>query len=249
LTVTTIQNKEIVFENLGMIDYKKAWEYQESIFSDIIAQKIANRTLPKTQQKITDNYLLLGQHPHVYTIGKSGDMKNLLINKNQRIKKSIQFYRINRGGDITYHGPGQIVVYPIFDLDNFTTDIHLYLRTLEQAVINTLEKFGIKGERLPGFTGVWIDALTDNPRKICAIGVRSSRWVTMHGLALNVNTDLSFFDHIVPCGIKNKAVTSLTEELGKPQNLDRVAKMLISAIKEHFSTLHERPRKVFAGGF
>src|SRR4051812_16748125 len=196
------------------MDYKACWDYQEKLFNEIVQQKILNRDLPEEKRIPTKNYLLFVEHPHVYTLGKSGDEKNLLVNEKQLQEKSATYYKINRGGDITYHGPGQLVVYPILDLDNFFTDIHKYLRLLEEAVIATLAEYGVRGERSKGETGVWLDAAdVYKARKICAMGVRCSRWVTMHGLALNVNTDLSYFGNIVPCGIVGKQVTSLQAEL------------------------------------
>ena len=206
-------NKQIYVQDLGYTPYKKAWDYQETLFRNIVDTKIKNRK-SDTELK-TSNYLLLTEHPHVYTLGKSGDIRHLLLNEEQRAKKGISYYKTNRGGDITYHGPGQLVGYPLLDLENFFTDIHKYLRLLEETVIRTLNDYGIKGERSDGETGVWLDAGTSFARKICAMGVRSSRWVTMHGFALNVNTELSYFDYIVPCGIRGKSVTSLHTELKK----------------------------------
>lgn len=205
-------NKQVIFEDLGFRDFGEVWEYQESRFQEILDVKIRNRregtSLP------TPNYFLFVEHPHVYTLGKSGDMGNLLASQEQLTEKGATFYRINRGGDITYHGPGQVVGYPILDLDNFFTDIHKYLRLLEEMVIRTLGEYGLKGERSEGETGVWLDVGTPHARKICAMGVRASRWVTMHGFALNVNSDLSYFDMMIPCGIRGKGVTSLNRELG-----------------------------------
>ena len=208
------KNHKVFVQDLGLIDYKKAWDYQEYLFQKIIHEKLLNRDRPYEERTETLNYLLFCQHPHVYTLGKSGDANNLLINKDELKKRGASFHHINRGGDITYHGPGQIVGYPIIDLDNFTTDIHKYLRSLEESIIITLEEFGIIGGRIPGLTGVWLDAEHKaKARKICAIGVKTSRWVTMHGFALNVNTDLNYFNYIVPCGIDDKAVTSISKEL------------------------------------
>lgn len=203
-------NKEVHFQNLGIRDYKDTWDYQEKLFADIVADKMEKRTNPEQR---TENYFLTVSHPHVYTLGKSGDLSNLLLNEKQLESKGANFYKINRGGDITYHGPGQLVGYPILDLENFFTDIHKYLRLLEETIILVLAEYGLKGERSPGETGVWLDVGTPFARKICAMGVRASRWVTMHGFALNVNTDLGFFDHIIPCGIRGKGVTSLHVEL------------------------------------
>ena len=206
-------NKQLVVKDLGTKDYKECWDYQEQLFQEIVAQKANNRTLVTPLP--TNNYFLFVEHPHVYTLGKSGHIENLLINEQALQDKGATFYKINRGGDITYHGPGQIVGYPILDLDNFFTDIHKYLRSLEEVIILTLADYGLKGERSEGETGVWIDVGTPFARKICAMGVRASRWVTMHGFALNVNTDLGYFDNIIPCGIRGKAVTSLNVELAK----------------------------------
>ena len=227
-------NKEVEVRNLGSKDYKETWDYQEQLFKDTLDQKIRNRR--QNENIATRNYLLLVEHPHVYTLGKSGDHTNLLLPEEQLEKKNASFYKINRGGDITYHGPGQVVGYPILDLDNFFTDIHKYLRFLEEMVILTLAEYGIKSERSPGETGVWLDVGTPFGRKICAMGVRASRWVTMHGFALNVNADLGYFDHIIPCGIKDKAVTSLNVELGQKEvDMAEVQQKLM----KHFSQLFE----------
>jgi len=204
-------NKEILFTDLGIKDYKEAWEYQETLFQATIDIKIKNRREELTDK--TPNYLLFVEHPHVYTLGKSGDLENLLLSEQQLEAKGAAYYKVNRGGDITYHGPGQIVGYPILDLENFFTDIHKYLRFLEEVIILTLADYGIKGTRSDGETGVWLDAGTPFARKICAMGVRASRWVTMHGFALNVNANLGYFDNIIPCGIRGKAVASLHTEL------------------------------------
>jgi lipoyl(octanoyl) transferase len=218
------------------MDYKACWDYQESLFNGIIQQKIANRDLPPEQKVPTKNYLLFVEHPHVYTLGKSGDEKNLLLNENQLSEKEATYYKINRGGDITYHGPGQLVAYPILDLDNFFTDIHKYLRLLEETIILTLKEYGIDSGRSQGETGVWLDA--ENPltaRKICAMGVRCSRWVTMHGLAFNVNANLDYFSNIIPCGIQDKAVTSLNKELGRNVDMEEIKEKL----KKKFEKLFE----------
>uniref|UniRef100_UPI0037C07CDA lipoyl(octanoyl) transferase LipB n=1 Tax=Flavobacterium sp. TaxID=239 RepID=UPI0037C07CDA len=213
-------------------DYKLAWDFQEALFKEIVDLKIRNRreevNLP------TSNYFLFVEHPHVYTLGKSGDLSNLLLTENQLAQKGATFYKINRGGDITYHGPGQIVGYPILDLENFFTDIHKYLRLLEESIILTLAEFGLQTERSPGETGVWLDVGTPFARKICAMGVRASRWVTMHGFALNVNADLGYFDNIIPCGIRGKAVTSLQVELGVEKVNEEEVK---SKILKHFEYL------------
>src|SRR5690606_1918085 len=206
-------NKKVEIQDLGLKDYKETWDYQEKLFQEILNIKSANRKDEANSQP-TPNYFLFVEHPHVYTLGKSGHMENLLLSEEQLKAKGATFYKINRGGDITYHGPGQIVGYPIFDLDNFFTDIHKYLRYLEEAIIMTLAEYGLKGERSEGETGVWLDVGTPFARKICAMGVRASRWVTMHGFALNVNTNLGYFDNIIPCGIRGKAVASLNVELG-----------------------------------
>ena len=207
-----IKNNKIEVRDLGLQDYKTVWDVQECLFKEIVDLKIQNRRENMDSQ--IPNYLLLVQHPHVYTLGKSGDVSNLLLTEKQLEAKGASFFKINRGGDITYHGPGQIVGYPILDLENFFTDIHKYLRFLEEAIILTLNEYGLQAERSPGETGVWFGVGTPFARKICAMGVRASRWVTMHGFALNVNVDLGYFDNIVPCGIRGKAVTSLNAELG-----------------------------------
>jgi len=227
-------NKRVDVQDLGFKDYKETWDFQESLFKGILDIKIKNR---KENTHIeTPNHFLFVEHPHVYTLGKSGDMSNLLLNEVQLIQKGATFYKINRGGDITYHGPGQIVGYPILDLDNFFTDIHKYLRFLEEMIILTLDEYGLKAERSPGETGVWLDVGTPFARKICAMGVRASRWVTMHGFALNVNTNLGYFDNIIPCGIRGKAVTSLNVELGKDK-IDEVE--VKEKLLKHFSNLFE----------
>ncbi len=226
-------NKKVQLQDLGSKDYKASWEYQETLFKAIVDTKIKNRREDANLE--TDNYLLFVEHPHVYTLGKSGDMSNLLLTEEQLKAKGATFYKINRGGDITYHGPGQIVGYPILDLENFFTDIHKYLRLLEEAIVLTLAEYGLKSERSPGETGVWLDVGTPFARKICAMGVRASRWVTMHGFALNVNADLGYFDNIIPCGIRGKAVTSMHAELGKELSVDEVK----SKIVKHFSELFE----------
>ncbi|WP_396147125.1 lipoyl(octanoyl) transferase LipB [Flavobacterium sp.] len=222
-------NKKIIFQDLEKKDYKTTWEYQETLFQQIVDVKIQNRK--EESQKPTPNYFLFVEHPHVYTLGKSGDFSNLLLSEKQLEEKGATFYKINRGGDITYHGPGQIVGYPILDLENFFPDIHKYLRLLEEVIILTLAEYNIIGERSQGETGVWLGVGTPFIRKICAMGVRASRWVTMHGFALNVNADLGYFDNIIPCGIKGKAVTSLNVELG----IDKVdEKELKEKILKHF---------------
>lgn len=227
-------NKKIQLQHLGLKDYKETWDYQEQLFKSILDLKVRNRR--EDLEIETPNYLLLLEHPHVYTLGKSGKPENLLLSETQLEVKSASFYKINRGGDITYHGPGQLVGYPILDLDNFFTDIHKYLRLLEECIILTLRDYGLKPERSKGETGVWLDVGTPFARKICALGVRASRWVTMHGFALNVNADLGYFDHIIPCGIRGKAVTSLNVELGRREipMKDIEAKLL-----KHFAEVFE----------
>ena len=220
------------FVDLGLIDYKKAWEEQERLFNTTIQEKIQIRNGESTI--ITKNYLLFCEHPHVYTLGKSGSEANLLLDDEGLKDNDASYYKINRGGDITYHGPGQLVAYPIFDLDQFFTDIHKYMRFLEEAVIQTLNEFGIVGGRVEGLTGVWIDCDSSHPRKICARGVKSSRWVTMHGIGFNVNSDLSYFSHIIPCGIDDKAVTSMQRELGYALNMDEVATILKEKLADQF---------------
>ena len=225
-------NKKVSFKDLGLIDYKQCWDFQEELFAEILAVKSSNRKENKTIS--TKNHLIFCEHPHVYTLGKSGDEKNLLVNEDYLKSRGATFHKINRGGDITYHGPGQIVGYPILDLDNFFTDIHKYLRFLEEAVILTLKEYGLETERSPGETGVWFDVGTTKARKICALGVKSSRWVTMHGFAFNVNSDLSYFGNIIPCGISDKSVTSLQKELGKEVDMNEVRNKLKAHLIELF---------------
>ncbi|SDN90884.1 lipoyl(octanoyl) transferase [Pedobacter steynii] len=226
-----MMNKKVEFIDWGLTDYQEAWDRQELIFNQTIAVKTDNRNNNTTTE--TPNHLVFVEHPHVYTLGKSGHPENLLLDEQGLLEKEATYYKINRGGDITYHGPGQIVGYPILDLDNFFTDIHLYLRTLEDAIILTLKDYGIPSGRYPGFTGVWLDADNEKARKICAMGVRCSRWVTMHGFAFNVNTDLNYFKNIVPCGIDDKDVTSMQRELGHALNMAEVKEVL----KGHISSL------------
>jgi lipoyl(octanoyl) transferase len=226
-------NKKVNFQDLGRKDYKETWDYQEQLFKTVLDTKIKNRREDAGLE--TSNHLLFVEHDHVYTLGKSGDLENLLANEALLEKIGATFYKINRGGDITYHGPGQITGYPILDLDNFFTDIHKYLRFLEEIFIKILADYGLKGERSDGETGVWLDPGTPFARKICALGVRASRWVTMHGFAFNVNTNLGYFDHIIPCGIDDKAVTSLAVELKREVDLEEVK----SKIKTYFTELFE----------
>lgn len=231
-------NKKTQFINLGLIDYKNAWDYQVELFNGILAVKADNRSLPADQQNETENYLLFCEHPHVFTLGKSGDEANLLIDKSQLNAIHASYYHINRGGDITYHGPGQIVGYPVIDMENFFTDIHRYMRFLEQAVIDTLLEFQIPSGRIEGLTGVWINyERPENARKICALGVKTSRWVTQHGFALNINTDLRYFEYIIPCGLQEKSVTSLERELGSKQDLLQVETILQEKIREQFGMI------------
>ncbi|MBK1441375.1 lipoyl(octanoyl) transferase LipB [Parapedobacter sp. ISTM3] len=225
-------NKKVIFEDWGLLDYQVAWDRQEALFAQVVSQKSANRQEGLATPTI--NHLIFTEHPHVYTLGKSGNPENLLLDESGLQEKQATFYKINRGGDITYHGPGQIVGYPILDLDNFFTDIHRYLRTLEEAVIRTLADYGITAGRYPGYTGVWIDADNGRARKICALGVRASRWVTMHGFAFNVNTDLTYFGNIIPCNIDDKDVTSMQRELGKPQDINAIKDRLKDHIAELF---------------
>lgn len=227
-------NKKIQLKDLGNKDFKETWDFQETIFKEIIDLKIKNRREETNIE--TPNHFLFVTHPHVYTLGKSGDLSNLLLSEKQLAEKGATFYKINRGGDITYHGPGQIVGYPILDLENFFTDIHKYLRFLEEAIILTLEEYNIIGTRSEGETGVWLGVGTPFARKICAMGVRASRWVTMHGFALNINVDLGYFDNIIPCGIKGKAVTSLNVELGVEKVDEQEVK---EKIIKHFSKLFD----------
>lgn len=247
-------NKKVIFRDIGLIDYKEAWDYQETLFNKITDIKLQNRnlqnsinearsgnennsdSLPAQQLIETPNYLIFCEHPHVYTLGNSGAEKHLLINQQQLVSNRATYYKTNRGGDITYHGPGQLVAYPILDLDNFFTDIHQYLRFLEETIILTLAEYGIAAGRTKGQTGVWLDEnQPGKARKICAMGIRASRWVTMHGLAFNVNSDLSYFNHIIPCGISDKAVTSLDKELDHKVDMVQVKEKL----QKHFSSLFQ----------
>jgi lipoyl(octanoyl) transferase len=228
-----MKNKKVIFQDWGLLDYQEAWDRQEQVFAETVHAKTQNRN--NNTDYPVNNHLIFVEHPHVYTLGKSGKPENLLLDEAGLANKRASFYKINRGGDITYHGPGQIVAYPILDLDNFFTDIHLYLRTLEEAVILTLADYGIQSGRYEGYTGVWLDADNERARKICAMGVRCSRWVTMHGLAFNVNTDLSYFKNIVPCGIDDKDVTSMERELGFKPDIEEVKQKL----KRHIGGLFE----------
>lgn len=227
-----MKNKKVFFRDWGLTDYQEAWDKQEDLLAETVNIKTENRV--HGLQKETPNYLVFVEHPHVYTLGKSGKAENLLLDESGLKEKQATFYKINRGGDITYHGPGQIVGYPILDLENFFTDIHLYLRTLEEAIILTLAEYGIEAGRYPGYTGVWLDADNEKARKICAMGVRCSRWVTMHGFAFNVNADLEYFKNIVPCGIDDKDVTSMQHELGKQVSMEEVKEKLKANIARLF---------------
>ncbi|MGB3779416.1 MAG: lipoyl(octanoyl) transferase LipB [Tunicatimonas sp.] len=227
-------DRTVYYRHLGVIDYQRAWDYQGALFAETVQQKVNNRK--HDHQQPTTNYLLFCQHPPVYTLGKSGQAAHLLLSEPELRALGAQFYRINRGGDITYHGPGQLVGYPILDLDHFFTDIHRYLRLLEEAVIRTLADYGLVAGRIDGLTGVWLDHERQvNPRKICALGVKASRWVTMHGFALNVNTDLRYFNHIVPCGIADKAITSMTQELGQAPDMKEVE----ASLRRHLTALFD----------
>ena len=234
-----IPNHDVEVIDLGLIDYKKAWDTQEELFAKTISVKLENREKEEKEQTATPNVLLLCEHPHVYTLGKTGKESNLLLDANALAEAQASFYKINRGGDITYHGPGQLVCYPIIDLENFFTDIHKFLRVMEEVIIETCSAFGLTAGRVEGLTGVWVDFEKDesktwDPRKICAMGVKTSRWVTMHGLALNVNTDLAYFNHIVPCGIDDKKVTSLSQELRKEVSMQQVKEILLREFETKF---------------
>lgn len=224
-------NRKIVFEDLGVSEYKKTWEYQETLMQRVIDQKMAKKT---NADQVSDNYLLFVEHPHVYTLGKSGDEQNLLLNYIQLQAAHASFFQTDRGGDITYHGPGQIVGYPIFDLENFEIGLRKYIFLMEEAIIKAIAEYGLVGARDEKATGVWLDAGTAKARKICAIGVKSSRFVTMHGFALNVNTDLTYFQHINPCGFTDRGVTSIEKELGNPQDFEAVKKVVLAKMLEVF---------------
>jgi lipoyl(octanoyl) transferase len=231
-----MEKQSVFFQDLGNIPYQKAWDYQQEVHQKLVARKLRNRD--NEQQEKQEHFLLFCEHPHVYTLGKSGSMDNLLLSEAALEAKNIEFFKINRGGDITYHGPGQIVGYPIFDLDFFFNDVHKYVRLLEEVIMKTLAEYGLETMRLEGFTGVWLDAKNDLPkRKICAIGVHLSRWVTLHGFAFNVKTDLQYFKNIIPCGIDDadKDVTSLEAELGYQVDIEVVKEK----VKKHFSLLFD----------
>ena len=230
-----MSRRAVRFADLGNVTYREAWDLQEAIFTEVVERKSANRKLPEGERVPTHDTLLFVEHPHVYTLGKSGDLGNLLADDERLKAINAEFFKTNRGGDITYHGPGQLVGYPILDLDEYFTDIHRYLRTLEEVIIATLADYGLSGDRSPGETGVWLDVGTPFARKICAMGVRASRWVTMHGWAFNLNTDLRYFEYIIPCGIKDKAVTSLQRELGRTVDEAEVK----ARVAGHFARLFE----------
>lgn len=236
--MNTHQNKVVAFEDLGVKDYQSSWDYQEGLMKEIIDTKSKNRDLPAEERLTTSNHFLLVEHPHVYTLGKSGHEENMLAGIDKLKEIEATFVKVNRGGDITYHGFGQIVGYPILDLENFFTDIHLYMRNLEEVIIRTMAEFGLKGERSPGETGVWLDVGKPYARKICAMGVKASRWVTLHGFAFNVNTDMRYFEYIVPCGIKDKQVTSLKRELERELTPEEVENIKLK-IKKHFADVFE----------
>ena len=231
--MTSTQNRTLQFQELGLMDYEPAFEFQEKLMKEIIDLKLENRNRTDDEHVETPNYLLFVEHPHVYTIGKSGDEHNMLANAKKLEEINATYVKTNRGGDITYHGFGQIVGYPILDLDNFKSDIHLYMRNLEEVIIRTIAEYGLKGERSEGETGVWLDVGKPYARKICAMGVKTSKWVTMHGLALNVNTDLRYFEYIIACGIKDKGVTSLQRELEREFSEEEMAEVK-EKIKRHF---------------
>ena len=228
-------SKKVIVRNLGSVDFEESFKIQKQIQNEIIDIKLNNRK--NNLNLSTPNYLLFMEHNHVYTLGNSGDDKNLLFNEKELVKKGIKFIKTNRGGDITYHGPGQLVCYPIFDLENFYTDIHRYLRDLEEIIVGTLDHFGIVAFGNPNETGVWLDIGSKNERKICAMGIKVSRWVTMHGLALNVNTDLSYFEGIIPCGINNKGVTSINNELSQKVDLKKVREIMIKNFEKKFNVI------------
>ena len=233
--MTCVKNRKVYFQDWGLIDYESALQRQFNYFNETINTKVSNRALSLVDQKTTDNYLIFCQHKHVYTLGKSGSKENLLINENELKLKGVDYVEIGRGGDITYHGPGQVVGYPILDLDNFFTDIHKYMRCLEEVVIRLMAGYGLEGKRIPSFTGVWLeDPGNKNARKICAFGIKLSRWVSMHGFSLNVNTNLDYFDNIVPCGIRDKQVTSLEKELGRTLNIVEVQEKLLKHMSDIF---------------
>ena len=226
-----MKNKKIILKDIGRTSFSDAWKFQEDVFQKIIDQKVQNRALEKKIE--TNNYLIFTEHNPVYTIGKSGDMSNLLLSENQLKDKEIEFFKINRGGDITFHGPGQIMGYPILDLDNFFTDINIYLRSLENTIIDTLRLYDISGFTIKGETGVWVNK-DEKLKKICAFGIRASRWVTMQGFSLNVNTDLDKFNYIIPCGITDKGVTSISEIKNEIIDIDKLKRRIIESFAKNF---------------
>jgi lipoyl(octanoyl) transferase len=226
--------KKVHFEDLGLIDFQAAWDFQTEKFNEIVQRKLDNRNLPQSEQKKQEHWLIFCEHPHVYTLGRNGKEEHLLLNSQALLEKNAEFVKINRGGDITYHGPGQIVAYPLLDLDDFFTDIGRYIRYLEEMVIRTLAEYEIESGRIAGQSGVWLDADKASARKICAVGVHLSRWTTMHGFAFNVNTNLEYFSNIIPCGITDKAVTSLEKELGRKIEIDEVKRKLLKHFQELF---------------
>jgi lipoyl(octanoyl) transferase len=228
------QNKKVQVVDVNLVPYQEAWDMQEKLMAEISEIKLANRDRAQSEISITPNYLLFCQHPHVYTLGKSGDASHLLMREEFLHTINATFFKTNRGGDITYHGPGQLVGYPIFDLENFYTDIHLYLRMLEEAIILTCQDYGLIAGRINGLTGVWVNHESDQARKICAFGVKASRWISMHGFAFNINSDLSYFSHIVPCGISEKGVTSLSHELGVGVNEIEVKEAVLGHLSNLF---------------
>lgn len=236
--MTTTQNKTLLFRDLGLMDYMPAFEYQQKLMQEIIDLKLNNRDRTDGIYEETPNYLLFVEHPHVYTLGKSGDEQNMLANEQKLKDINATFVKTNRGGDITYHGFGQIVGYPVLDLDNFKSDIHLYMRNLEEVIIRTIAEYGLQGERSEGETGVWLDVGKPYARKICAMGVKTSKWVTMHGFALNVNTDLRYFEYIIPCGIRDKSVTSLKRELEREFTSEETEELKLT-IQKHFTEVFE----------
>lgn len=226
----------IYFNDLGNISYQDAFNLQDQLFNDNISIKLKKRVQPENDDLNTKNYLLFCEHPHVITLGKSGDINNLLFNEQSLLERGIEFFKTNRGGDITYHGPGQIVGYPIFDIESFSLDIHKYVFSIEETIIHVLSEYGIEGGRIDGMTGVWLDIDKQVPRKICAIGVKASRYITMHGFAFNINTDLNYFNYIVPCGITGKEVTSLSKEMGQKIDSEKVKIQLKEAFKKIFKS-------------
>lgn len=236
--MTKVQNRTLQFQDLGLMEYERAFEYQDQLMQHIISIKLENRTRPDEEHQETPNYLLFVEHPHVYTLGKSGHEENMLANSAKLQEINATFVKTNRGGDITYHGFGQLIGYPVLDLDNFKSDIYLYMRNLEEVIIRVIAEYGLKGERSEGQTGVWLDVGKPYTRKICAMGVKTSKWVTMHGFGLNVNTDLRYFEYIIPCGIKDKSVTSLQRELGRTFSEEDLT-VLKDKIKKHFMEVFE----------